>query len=75
MRRPAARRKAGWPLRRVLGVVEETMPSGVGLLRERLECGHVVPIREDIFGRTNAYRRRCRRCAAVKASATGRAKP
>lgn len=31
--------------------------------RELLECGHARPVRTDIFGATNAVRRRCSACA------------
>jgi hypothetical protein len=30
--------------------------------RERLACGHVIHRKEDIYGPTNAYRRRCLQC-------------
>jgi len=32
---------------------------------EELECGHVVSPRIDIYGVTNAYRRRCWKCREV----------
>lgn len=34
--------------------------------RERLLCGHYVRIKQDIFGETNATRRRCRECGKLK---------
>lgn len=33
-----------------------------GAEKEELECGHVVPRKQDIYGATNAYRRRCKQC-------------
>ena len=54
------------PLRRIVREFTETIENGDGcraqLPREKLECGHVVAVRQDIYGPTNAYRRRCRRC-------------
>lgn len=29
---------------------------------EELECGHILPPKKDIYGTTNAYRRRCWKC-------------
>lgn len=52
-----ANRSSG-PLRRIVG--ERVDDNGV--MRERLECGHEVPRREDVIGATNAARRRCRHC-------------
>lgn len=51
------------PLRRVLGetvipIEGTTYTMGV----EMLECGHYQHPRQDIIGRTNAVRRRCRKC-------------
>ena len=34
-----------------------------GVQKEELECGHVVNRKSDIYGPTNAYRRRCSQCA------------
>jgi hypothetical protein len=34
-----------------------------GAQKERLECGHVITRKQDIYGYTNAVRRRCRHCA------------
>lgn len=36
-----------------------------GTQTETLECGHVVHRKQDAFGHTNAYRRRCRHCPPV----------
>ena len=33
-----------------------------GLAIEKLECGHEQPTVKDIYGETNAYRRRCNNC-------------
>jgi hypothetical protein len=49
------------PLRRVL----DTFQNQYGGQSERLECGHVIGRKMDHHGYTNAYRRRCRYCAAV----------
>lgn len=49
------------PLRKIVGRDENE--HGVPL--EVLECGHKQPVRNDMIGPTNAYRRRCRRCAAA----------
>ena len=55
--RPAAAQKLG-PLRRV--VAEGANEHGVAT--ETLECGHTIRRKSDIYGPTNAYRRRCRHC-------------
>lgn len=47
------------PLRRIV----DTLVTDDGLRFEVLECGHRQPQRQDMIGPTNAYRRRCRRCA------------
>lgn len=54
------RRNTG-PLRKVVGHVHVEF-CGVLVWRERLECGHLVPTRRDIYGPTNAEHRRCRKC-------------
>ena len=46
------------PLRRVV----DEFNDDNGVHRERLECGHVINRKQDIYGHTNAYRRRCRHC-------------
>ena len=33
--------------------------------QEQLECGHVQPVHEDLYGATNATRRRCKVCLVV----------
>lgn len=45
------------PLRRV--VDWETLK---GICVETLECGHKQHRKKDIYGETNAVRRRCRKC-------------
>jgi len=37
---------------------------------EVLECGHEQAQKQDIYGATNAERRRCRKCAKGAADAT-----
>ena len=49
------------PLRAVIAEFTEDN----GIQRERLECGHVINRKQDVFGHTNAYRRRCRYCRAT----------
>lgn len=55
------------PLRRVVGYVDHHPLSGrdVTVRHELLECGHHAPPKQDAFGETNAYRRRCRQCLVV----------
>jgi hypothetical protein len=36
-----------------------------GVHTETLECGHTIHRKHDIYGYTNAYRRRCRHCRNV----------
>lgn len=50
------------PLRKVV----RCFTTEAGVERERLECGHVINRKQDIYGPTNAYRRRCRKCARAK---------
>jgi hypothetical protein len=38
--------------------------------KEKLECGHIVRIKEDIYGQTNAYKRRCRFCREANQQTT-----
>ena len=49
------------PLRKIVGHVQIQF-LGVMVWREQLECGHLVVERQDIYGPTNASRRRCRKC-------------
>jgi len=53
------------PLRRV--VSEGADEHGVAT--ETLECGHTIRRKSDIYGPTNAYRRRCRHCRNAGAEA------
>lgn len=46
------------PLRKV--VAESVNEHGAHT--ETLECGHVILRKKDLFGYTNAVRRRCRKC-------------
>ena len=61
------------PLRKIVEIVFEPMKDihGNPLIihgdemqqrRELLECGHKVRVKQDIYGETNATRRRCRQC-------------
>ncbi len=50
-----------YPLRRVVGHAPH--PEYPSVLQEVLECGHQQNPRTDIYGETNAARRRCRKCA------------
>lgn len=58
------------PLRAIVGYVEVLIAPGVFAQREELECGHIVRIRQDIIGETNAYRRRCKQCAKEAGNAS-----
>lgn len=51
------------PLRKIISYEQKEI-EGTDILRpvEVLECGHRVWIKTDIYGETNAYRRRCRYC-------------
>jgi hypothetical protein len=49
------------PLRKI--VAEEN--DQYGRVVEVLECGHKQTQKEDIYGPTNAYKRRCRKCASA----------
>ena len=53
------------PLRRV--VADGANEHGVAT--ETLECGHTIRRKSDIYGPTNAYRRRCRHCRDAGAGA------
>ena len=51
------------PLRRVIETFSKPVGSMGGVVwRERLECGHEVSVKQDIYGETNAARRRCKQC-------------
>lgn len=47
------------PLRAIVG----SFANEHGSIMERLECGHAQLRKSDIYGPTNAQRRRCRKCA------------
>lgn len=46
------------PLREVM----QAWTDANGMERESLSCGHIVTRKQDIFGSTNAYKRRCKQC-------------
>lgn len=54
------------PLRKVLGLVTVWLSDVDSVEHELYECGHHAPRKQDIYGPTNAYRRRCHSCAAGK---------
>lgn len=54
------------PLRKIVGQVRWPIPGDLRVYRDLLECGHVVPIKQDLVGETNAYRRRCKKCQSGK---------
>jgi hypothetical protein len=45
-----------------LNEVFRSRQRGETILYDVLECGHIQPVVKDIYGETNAYRRRCRKC-------------
>jgi hypothetical protein len=56
-----SRETNSYPLRKIVGYAgDKKYPA---LTYELLECGHKMLPRRDMFGETNAYRRRCRKCA------------
>lgn len=53
------------PLKKIIGCVGMPMEGAAYLRpRELLECGHCQGAVQDIFGETDAVRRRCRGCAS-----------
>lgn len=48
------------PLRKIVG--HRQHPRHESITVEILECGHWVPIKQDFYGETNAYCRRCWKC-------------
>lgn len=54
------------PLRRVVS----EGANEYGVATETLECGHTVRRKNDIYGPTNAYRRRCRHCRDASGTET-----
>ncbi|MGB9620668.1 MAG: hypothetical protein ACPL7K_09670 [Armatimonadota bacterium] len=65
---PESRQSTKYPLRRIVrefierGPVYPGSPMMVDRYLEELECGHIVRTKSDWFGRTNAVRRRCKKC-------------
>lgn len=58
----------GWrrgmkPLRKIVATLRD---EKTGRIIERLECGHEQKQKTDIYGPTNAYPRRCAKCAAAQ---------
>ena len=51
------------PLRKIM---ETRLDDKTRRVVEILECGHEQKQKMDAFGPTNAYRRRCRQCAAAQ---------
>ena len=58
------------PLRKVIDEFTTHHQDTMGVKHqrywERLECGHVVRVKTDMFGETNAYKRRCKQCLEQK---------
>lgn len=64
------------PLRKIVGREKRRIGTNwvglpIELEREVLECGHKVEPRKDIYGETNAYRRRCEWCLRQQMSVSG----
>ena len=60
------------PVRERLGPLRKVVAEGAnehGAQTETLECGHTIRRKSDLFGHTNAYRRRCRLCRDAAKSA------
>lgn len=57
------RQKSRETNKRPLRTIVDTFTNEHGSIMERLECGHAQVRKSDIYGPTNAYRRRCRKCA------------
>lgn len=57
------------PLKKVINFFYKELICGDGILAyipyEKLECGHEVVQKQDFYGYTNAYRRRCIQCFEV----------
>lgn len=56
-----SRETNSYPLRKIVGYVPDEKYAH--LTYELLECSHTQLPRSDMFGETNAVRRRCRKCA------------
>ena len=52
-----------WPLRKIVEEFSE-QKGLIEIAMERLECGHAIRRKSDLFGVTNAYKRRCQQCYA-----------
>lgn len=55
------------PLRKIVGREKRRIGTSwtgrpIEIEREVLDCGHRIEPRKDIYGETNAYRRRCEWC-------------
>jgi hypothetical protein len=54
------------PLRKIIGYrqVDVSLTPGMPMFlqHEVYECGHTALAKHDIYGETNAVRRRCRKC-------------
>lgn len=59
---PANNGSANGPLRKIVEYQEIQVGRIGTVIHELLECGHLVLPKQDIFGPTNAVRRRCRHC-------------
>lgn len=60
-----------YPLRKIVNSSTEYEKRGMfsyPRYYEYLECGHRVIQKSDIYGPTNATRRRCRKCGLTRAS-------
>ena len=56
------------PLRKIVREFPEQKTysrTTITIRMEELECGHTIRQKRDIYGPTNAYRRRCRFCLAA----------
>ncbi len=57
------------PLRRIVGWVKASLVTTLAhatSIYEVYECGHACPTKKDIYGETNAVRRRCGKCMRSK---------
>lgn len=52
-------KKNSYPLRKI---VDTFADEETGALKERLECGHIIGVKKDIYGHTTATKRRCWKC-------------
>lgn len=61
-RRGGKGRQRKGPLRKIINSGIGVNPAYPDCFYELLECGHLQLPVEDLIGRTNAERRRCRKC-------------